>query len=232
MKRTIIFSAIALLLINSCASNADFEFYATQEPLPPLEISRPFEVIDFMHRDEGREMPEWVISWFEGGEAAIEKTDSLTGNHVFVSRLHGTNFNALNQWVQWFDAELDFPRLAAARIEARFLSGVSHPDVVFGDFFIALIRGASNAHWFGAVVQDYFWIHRQFSPPEDEFFIGAENFGFVEEDWEFLILVTIDREIFADQLYEVFRNVRPNPQPNRQQIAAVNNVVERFFDGF
>ena len=175
-------------------------------------------------------MPEWAERWLEAGISEVEAMYAYQDRFVFISRSEGTNFNALAQWVEWFSPELDFPRLAAARIEARFLSGVSNPDNVYGAFFEALIRTASDAPWTGAVREDDFWIRRKFYPAEDD--IAGEALPLVEEDWNFLILVTIDKTLFASQLAAVFRNVNPSPRLTREQNNATNRVKDRFFDGF
>ena len=177
-------------------------------------------------------MPEWAASWLSGGVHAVETLEEFYGRHVFIGRNEGNNFNALTQWAEWFSPELDFPRLAAARIEARFLSGVTVPDHEYGAFFVTLIRAASNTTWAGAVKQDIFWIRREFYPSENDFPAANEIFPAITEDWEFLILVTMDSEIFAAQLNSVFSGVNPNPTPTRDQIAAANRVMENFFEGF
>jgi len=162
----------------------------------------------------------------------VEAMYAYQDRFVFISRSEGTNFNALAQWVEWFSPELDFPRLAAARIEARFLSGVSNPDNAYGSFFEALIRAASDAPWTGAVKEDHFWMRREFLPDEDELADLGEASSWIEEDWKFLILVTMEKTLFSSQLDAVFRNVNPSPRPTREQNNAANRVRDRFFDGF
>ena len=231
----IVLSAIpALLLLSACVSEADRHIQAPPETPEVLEIPRLFTIIDFKNKAEGQSMPEWVNHWLEGGERAVEALGIYEGRHVFISQSAGGNFNALTQWAAWFSTELDFPRLAAARIESRFLSGVSHPDHVYGPFFVTLIRAASDAPWTGAVKEDHFWIHRKFYPVEDEYDFPEANDAtpLLEEDWKFLILVTIDEALFASQLDAVFRSIQPTPPPTRDQVSAANRVIERFFDGF
>ena len=139
--------------------------------------------------------------------------------YTFVSWSEGNNFNALNHWVEGFSPELDFPRLAAARIESRFLSATPFPDDEYGAFFETLIRTASDARWTGAVKEENFWLLRRA--------VSQESGNF-----EFFILVTISKSAFALQLEDVFRNVRPNPPPTRDQVNAANRVRSRFYEGF
>lgn len=237
MNKLLLFAALALLLFGSCVSETDRRIQDLYEAPGIPEAPRPFTITDFRNRAEGQSKPEWVNHWLEGGIHAVETLDAHEGRYVFISRNNGSNFKALSQWAQWFSPELDFPRLAAARVEARFLSGVSRPDNVYGSFFIALISAASDALWTGAIKEDYFWIRREFYPAEDDFFGAGVNAGnngspLPEEDWEFLILVTIDETLFASQLDGIFRGIRPIPQPTREQTNAANRVIERFFDGF
>ena len=232
MKK-ILFPVIpALILFIACASDADRRDPAFDDAYKITEVLRPFAIIDFKNKAEGQSMPDWVDLWLEGGLRAIEALDAHEGRHVFISRNEGNNFNALTQWAEWFSPELDFPRLAATRIEARFLSGVSRPDNVYGAFFLSLIRAASDAPWPGAVKEGHFWIRRKFYPVENDVMETDETANLVEEDWEFFILVTIDRTIFAAQLEAVFRSISPIPQPTRDQIAAASRVKDNFFYGF
>ena len=223
---------VVLMFASSCTTDSDRRTQAADEIPGIIEIRRPFTITDFKDKAEGGSMPEWVNRWLEGGVSAVEALDVHEGRRVFIGRNEGNNFNALRQWAEWFLPDLDFPRLAAARIEARFLSGVSRPDTEYGAFFVSLIRAASDTLWVGAIKEDYFWIRREFYPVEDAFPETGEASSLVEEDWEFLILVTIDEALFASQLDTVFRNVHPSPQPTRDQLAAANRVKDQFFDGF
>jgi hypothetical protein len=163
---------------------------------------------------------------------------------VFVARNEANNFTALNLWQDGFSAELDFPRLAAARIEERLVYAVDDPDQSYGAFYEMLIRAASDFPWTGAVRVDDFWILREFPPGgedaplgTDEDTITAENIvsaGSAQEteNWEFQILVAIDRSLFASQLNRIFQNINPNPPPSRDQRTTIDRVKERFFDRF
>ncbi|MCL2601428.1 MAG: hypothetical protein FWD91_01295 [Treponema sp.] len=204
---------------------------------PTARLARPFTVTDFRDNAKGGTMPEWAALWLEGGVQAVETLEAFQGRFVFISRNEGSNLSALEKWGQWFDPELDFPRLAAARIQERFLSGVTRPDAVYGAFFVALVRAASNARWAGAVRESDFWLHRRFFTAEigaADNAEGGENAANtkIEEMWEFLVLVSIDKALFAAQLDAVFRSVRPTPPLTRDQNNTVNRVIDTFFEGF
>jgi len=231
MNRLLYYSIPVLLFFVACAGSADRRGPGPSETPGFFELPRLYAITDFKHNDEGERMPEWVVRWLEGGITEVEAMDAYHGRFVFISRSEGNNFNALSRWAEWFNADLDFPRLAAARIEARFGSGVSNPDSVYGAFFEALIRTASDARWTGAVREDDFWIRRKFYLVEEEIFDPGETSP-DEEDWKFLVLVTMDQSLFASQLNAVFRSVHPSPRPTREQTSAANRVKDRFFYGF
>jgi hypothetical protein len=178
--------------------------------------------MDYKGMANGEIMPEWVSLYLEGGVRAVETLEIYQDYHVFVSRLEGNNFNAMNHWIEGFSPELDFPRLASARIESRFLLTAPLPDSAYGAFFVALIRAASDALWDGALKEDDFWILKKPGPEESE----------EKEIYEFLILVTIRKTVFVSQFDAVFRSVRPSPPPTRDQLAAINRVKERFYAEF
>ena len=211
------------------------------------ETPLPYIIVNHKNKAAGESIPKWVNCLLEEGIGEVENLAAYEGRYVFVSRNEGNNFNALTQWKEGFSPELDFPRLAAARIEARFLSGVSHPDHEYGAFFEALIRAASDAPWKGAVREDDFWLRRRYfsedennpdmpgntagqTPENAE--LQTANYPPARESWDFLILVTIEKSLFASQLDAVFRNTKPNPPPKRDQVNAANRVKDRFFDGF
>jgi hypothetical protein len=70
---------------------------------------------------------------------------------------------------------------------------------------------------------DDFWIRKKYIANETE---GEQ------ENWEFLILVTIEKSLFSSQLERIFENIKPVPPPNVNQIAAANRVKEQFFENF
>jgi hypothetical protein len=169
----------------------------------------------------GEAIPEWVNIYFNSGLREVETLKTYQGSYVFVHKNEGNNFNALQLWKDNFSAELDFPRLAAARIEARF--SVPYPDEEYGAFYEALIRAASDASWTGAVRGDDFWVRKRYPPNETED---------EQESWEFLVLVTIEKSLFSSQLEKIFKNINPLPPPDGKQIAAFNQVKEQFFEKF
>jgi len=211
-------------LFASCTGSPVRRQPVTLPPPPESEaVETPIEysIIDYKNKSIGEALPEWVSLWLNSGVREVEALSSYQDRFVFVHRNETNNFNALNLWKDEFSPEFDFPRLAAARIEARF--AVPYPDREYGDFYEALIRAASDAKWTGAVIEDSFWIQKKYSTNDDE----DER-----EIWEFLVLVTMGKNSFTSQLDSVFQTVNPVPPPNDLQLAAANRVKENFFEGF
>jgi len=214
----------------SCAGGPGKQFQASMENSQTAAAPGPYVIIDYKNKAAGGTIPEWVNRWLRGGSSGVETLVAYRDRYAFVARSEGNNFNALSQWNEGFSPDLDFPRLAAARIEDRFTSPLSFPDNDYGSFFEALIRAASDASWTGAEREDDFWIYRKFLSPGttgDDQNPQASN-----ESWEFMILLTIDKSLFASQLDAVFKDIKPSPLPSKSQIAAANRVKDRFYDGF
>ena len=211
----------ALLLLFSCTGGPG------KIVLNPIEMrwltDDPYIITEHQNTAAGTEMPDWVIAFIDGGLAEAETLAVYQGRHVFVARNESNNFTAMNHWMTSFSPELDFPRLAAARVEARFFSAAPLPDQEYGAFFEAMIRTASDFPWTGAIREHDFWIRKNYLPTEEE----GER-----ETWEFMILLTVERTGFLNQLEEVFRRIKPNPAPTKDQTNAINRVKDRFFDGF
>jgi hypothetical protein len=191
------------------------------EEAETVETHRPYVITDFKNKVRGGNIPRWVGLWLDSGIHEVEAM--YQDRYVFIGLNEGNNLRALNLWLDGFSPELDFPRLAAARIEARFSRSVPLPDDEYGAFFIDLIRAASDAPWIGAQREDDFWILKKYLPGDDE----PEN-----ENWEFFVLVTIEKNLFTSQLDSLFKNIKPSPSPSRYQANAAKRVKEHFFEGF
>ena len=226
---------LAVILPVSCTSKPEKRILSLSESSGITESRENYIIIDYKNKAKGEAIPEWVSFFLSDDIRRVEAMDEYEGRFVFISRNEGSNFRALNQWAAGFSPELDFPRLATARIETRFCSSIPHPDEEYGAFFETLIRTSSDAFWNGAVRNDDFWIQRQIIPNEEEALPGiqeGENQTQLMESWEFFILVTIEKSLFVSQLDSIFKNIEPRPQPTKEQVTSANRVKDRFYDGF
>ena len=239
MKKFLCTAVLTAALIFSCASRQS-RFIPELPPNPPAyNTPRPYIITGHKNREDGGEIPDWVSYWLLGGAGRVESLDTYRDRYVFIGTGTGVNFTSISQWCEGFSAELDFPRLAASRIEARIFSSSNYPDLEYGDFYESLIRAASDYSWEGAKREDDFWISKRILPesggssdenPDEPELPPGENGE--EEMYEFLILVTIEKSLFTSQLNMIFEYLRPNPQPTRDQISAANRLKERFYYGF
>ena len=225
MKR-LLFAGLIWLLFASCAiEQLRPRFVLTPPTEKPDEAHtrRTFAVTDHKNNSLGLGIPEWADRFLDDGALGLRAIEANMESYLFIARSGGNNFNALNLWRDGFNAELDFPRLAGARIEARFGMGVHFPDEEYGPYYEALIRAVSDARWTGMIKEDDFWIQRRFFEDEEEP---------AREDWEFFILVIIEKSQFAAQLNSIFNSINPRHPPAERQTLAFNRVVERFFEEF
>ena len=222
-KRLIGCAILGAILLTSCFNKpARMILHLPYEP-EEIQTPRSYEILDYKNKAGGGAIPEWVNIWLDSGLHGVENSSAFRDRFVFIHRNEGNNFNAISLWNDNFSTELDFPRLAASRIEARFSASVVYPDEEYGDFFEILVRAASDAPWTGAVGEADFWILKKYLPYEDE----PET-----ESWEFLILVTIGKSDFTSQLNAIYQKIDPNPPPTKEQFAAISRVKDHFFEGF
>ena len=217
MDKIYILALIPALLFFSCGGTPASRNHSHTEVDITPQIAEPYTIIDFKGKESDGQIPTWVNLYLDGGAKNIEILTPYHDRFVFVSRNAGANFNALMLWTEGFSPELDFPRMAAARVDARLTYTVPFPDAEYGAFYETLIRAASDAPWQGATKEDDFWILRRYSD---------------SEAWEFMILVSIEKSVFTSQLNRIFDSVSPSPQPSRDQISAANRIKDRFFEGF
>jgi hypothetical protein len=217
--------AAFLALFFACAGEPGRQSEIRAEP-EEAGVNEPvYHLTDYKTRAAGGAFPVWVAYYLDGGIPAVESMEEYANRYAFVAHSRGTNFRALEQWVRGFLVGLDFARLAAVRIEERFtLAASGFPDAVFGRYFEALIRAASDASWEGAVKEDDFWLKGYYQEAD-----GNGNGG---ESYDFMILVTIDKAQLASQIRPLLAGVKPQTPVPANQLAAANRVRDSFFDGF
>jgi hypothetical protein len=223
MNRFFFSLILGAFFLSSCTTNSSKRAYKLLEVPEVTTNPRIFTVIDYKNKSTGEAIPEWVNLYLISGLREVEALRTYQGSYVFVHRNEGNNFNALQLWQDNFSVELDFPRLAATRIEARFSASIPYPDEEYGAFYEALIRAASDASWTGARTEDDFWVRKRYPASETE---GEQ------ENWEFLILITMEKSRFSSQLGKIFENINPVPPPDNNQISAINHVKEQFYEKF
>ncbi|MCL2092789.1 MAG: hypothetical protein FWH12_01220 [Treponema sp.] len=234
IKKLAFYSCLVILLFSSCLNRpVPRRIFDLSDHPRAVEIPGTLIVMDHQNQGTRNEMPEWVTAFLEGGLREVETLEEYEGTRVFVSRNEGISFPALAQWREGFSAELDFPLLASRRIEERFLLAAEDPET-YGSFFPALIRAASDFPWEGPQRAGDFWIRWHFipDPPDPEDLDDPYDTPMERISWEFLILVTIEEQLFASQFQEILRSLNPIPPPSRDQVSDTNRVIDSFFEGF
>ena len=214
---------LAAALFASCSGQPDRLIVNQDEATSDAESAMIFTIVDYKNKALGASIPEWVNLWLEGGVHEVEAMNAHKDRYVFISRNEGGSINALNYWKDGFTPQQDFPRMAAARVEARFSHNVPLPDKEYGAYYETLVRALSDTPWTGALREDDFWMLKRFPPAED----GSES-----ETWEFLILLTIGKSQFTSQLNAIFDKIEVEPPPSKDQNAAINRAKASLFDGF
>jgi len=251
MNKFFLISFLGIALFVSCTTGQGKNTFQLEENPTAPETSGAYTIEDYKNKANGGGIPDWVKIFLADGPRGVETLDAYKDRYVFIGRNEGNNFKALNQWAEGFSPDLDFPRLASIRIEARFRNAVPFPDTEYGSFYEELVRATSDAPWTGAVKEADFWLQLKYDSTRDE--TGgpvSANAQDTEqppppapqenspdnpsprETWEFLILVTIDKALFSSQLNDLFLNLNPTPPPAKDQVTAANRVKEKFYEGF
>jgi hypothetical protein len=177
--------------------------------------------VDYQGKDQGSALPDWVLRYRAGGTAAVEALSGFQDDYVFVAEGAGPDLNALRQWAAGFDIALDFPRLAAVRVQRR-LQAACPPDTsptdIYGRYFESLVRNASNADYPGARRAAECWL--------------AERDPAAGTIWRYLILIRVERRAFSAQIRQLLNTARVSLAPTRSQAAAINRLKRAFFEGF
>jgi hypothetical protein len=213
------------LFLAVCAGSPERRYEREVDTAEAAGQERVYNLTDYKTRAEGGFFPVWIEYYLEENIAGLEALEEYQDRYVFIARGKGTNFRALEQWAEGFSVELDFARLAAIRMERRFTrAAAGFPDTVFGRYFEAIIRAASDASWEGAVREDDFWLKGYYE--------GTGENADSDESYDFMILVTIDKTFLVSQIQALFSGVTPQSPMSGDQLAAVGRIRERFFEGF
>ncbi len=198
------------ILFAVCAAPQKKVIFRPDTENNPRELPRPFdswEIIESQNQAAG--VPEWARLYFNNAVNEIEAMDRFRGKYIFVGENGGDNFNALQQWANGFTVEQDLPRLVTRRVEHRLVAPASlYPDDEYGEYYEFLIRAVSNGEFLKAEKEQTYWLKRKITAD------GAETDGIAypqsspdtaKERYEFLVLVSVDRETFQNRFRESWR---------------------------
>jgi hypothetical protein len=189
-----------------------------------LEPAEVFQIQDHAFREVGGEIPSWVNIFMKEGIGALEDLPEYRNKYIFIAGNRGTNFAALLQWLGGFTILQDFPRLVSSRIQARFtVSTPGNPDDNYGAFFEGIVKKAHDTFYYGAAVEDTFWLLVQ-SFQED----GTSP---DEKIYLFFIFISIDKRVLELQINEILDNVPADPA-SRDQIVMIQSLKENFYTRF
>jgi hypothetical protein len=187
--------------------------YQSQEkPLPAF--------LNYQAKDTDAKIPEWADLFFRGGPRLVETLPQYAGSYVFAAEERGPKLDALKQWAEGFRVDQDFPLLAAQRVQERLTgNGSVDPDMLYGRWFEAFVKNASDASYQGVQKAAEFWVESAGTPDE-----GAV--------YDYVILITIDRVSLREQMRRVMNSTIVVAAPTKAQISLINRAKEHFFEGF
>jgi hypothetical protein len=236
MRRVLII--LLAILLSACASKKGVLFIPDPAQDNGQEQSglRDYQQILETQSGPGETgLPTWVRGYLDGGIRGIESLDAYSSKYMFVGKNRGENLTVLRQWADGFSATYDFPRLIAQRTERRLVSAaVLYPDDEYGEYFEIFIKKMSDGEYPDAHKEQTFWLKQKVkaaieeAPADDD--LPKEDVFF--ERYEFLVLMSIDRNTLAKQIEETMADVKTKSSPTRNQTQAINKIRQTFFEGF
>jgi hypothetical protein len=213
-----VFLVLIVLFLFSCLGQSNF--FIPAPDFSVFNINRIIEIDNIIETKDGVSaefMPEWLLTFINGGNRAVEQLENYRDKYVFVGVNEGRNFIILNKWTENFTAEQDFAILAAIRIEERMIaSALLFPDDEYGLFFQTLIRIAYGTEYQDAVKEETYWYKRGTDP----------------EIYNFFIMITIDRNTMQSIIRNMMAQASSIASPTGSQAISVNRIRQTFFEGF
>jgi hypothetical protein len=97
-----------------------------------------------------------------------------------------------------------------------------------------LIREISDGEYSGAVKEQIFWLQRKvFNNTETDDIINTQpNPDTAQERYEFLVLISVDKEILQGQIQEIMTGIKTKIPPTKNQADAIARMKNNFFERF
>jgi hypothetical protein len=229
MKKKIslaVFSFYALIMF-SCPGRNPPLVYPPESSNKKIEIDYSINIDSITETRNGKgkaAIPEWLMTYNNGGIEAIEKMDQYTGKYCFVGRNKNSNFEALSKWAENYRETSAITRLAAARIENRLNLNIAlYPDDEYGVFYERLVKKSYDMEYPEAETEEIFWIKKT----------ETTEANAPHDTYEFFAFVVIDKTIMQDIIKKLIADSRDEDDfPTRAQNIAINNIQLHFFEGF
>ncbi|MDR2952373.1 MAG: hypothetical protein LBU82_03940 [Treponema sp.] len=219
------------LTLCACASQTEIvpppvpDIKKEEEPAPVFDTGSITETQDGPTIEY---LPDWLVSYFSGGVAEVEKLDYCRDRYAFIGKSGSANFTALGKWAENFTVVHDFSRLAALRIEKRLNSqAASFPDEEYGDFYETLVKKAFNAEYPEAVKEDTYWIKTVAGEVAARQGNGASS-GL----YEFYVFVSMEKIKMRSIINAMMSDALSAVTPTRAQRDAITRLRNIFFEGF
>ena len=221
-----IFSLFTLILCSCVGRGKNIPLVIIPETHDEPEIDNLIGIEDIIETKSGTgnaNLPEWLLTFNNGGIDAVEKLEQYSGKYCFIGRNESVNFEALTKWSDNYPAAQAFTRLAAARIENRLISKAAlYPDDEYGAFYEKFIKKSFDTEYPDASTEDIYWIKKT---------VPSETNGF-QDTYEFFTFIIIDKTIMQNVIKNMIAETRATVTPTRAQNNAINNIQLHFFEGF
>jgi len=169
-------------------------------------------------------IPIWLLAYIDGGVEAVEKLDAYKEKYIFIAVNEGENITVLNKWIENFSETLDFPIIAASRIDKRIISSATlYPDNEYGRFYETMIKYAYGAEYIGAAKEDSYWI---------KVWYERDNTWEYAESYKFFILITINKTSLQPLIRGMMMRAASIVTVTNAQNSAIDRLRQTFFEGF
>jgi hypothetical protein len=221
-----VFSFYALIIF-SCPGRNPPLIIVPESSNKKIEINYSIGLDDITETGNGRgkaAIPEWLMTYNNGGIEAVENMDQYAGKYCFIGRNKNSNFEALSKWAENYPETNAITRLIGARIESRLNLNIAlYPDDEYGVFYERLIKKSFDMEYPDAAIKEIFWVKKTET---------TEANG-LQDTYEFFAFAIIDKTTMQEIIRKMMADSRDEDDlPTRAQNNAINNIQLHFFEGF
>lgn len=203
-----IFAGAAALMATGCGSTQVAQQPAAAQPAATVATAQPAvaapvaqtQIIDWKGAAFGEQIPQWARDAINNDYGAISRLPQFDGKIPVVRANTGKNLAALRAWVNNVDVKSGVATTLSTKVRAKAGGeGRGNVDGSYDRYAQELEANFSQVEINGlAQEMDYWTLTRK---------VGAD--GKPEDTYNFVVVYSIDREVFNQQIQQVLEKRKP-----------------------
>lgn len=219
----ILMALAALVALASCVSEPKPE----SPTLKPVDTVMPPDILEHKGTALGASVPQWVITYIEGGAQAVEKMPEYKGRYVVILESEGENRQGAQLAMDSMDITSQTARYFNTRVQQKFAGAQVGDRDQLEEYFENVVKVMADARYTGLEPGPDWWVYLQY------YKVGAKSKADVERRvYRVIRLYSIGDELLAKQLDKYLNDAEAATAKTPEQQRAIDLVQSSFYEDF